>query len=389
MRSSEPIFSTYFHPYAYGWTWYAPAASSALRSAASWDVRNVDVGIFEPGRPRVQHKKSGDPIFDDMAAFLALGALRDTHASIHGTDGPFSVDIPAGHVVRVVRDDMFIGTPIISDAPVAVFVGSKQSFFPYDVGGFNPILSQVPAPRSWSSEYAIVRYPDRYQDAADAAIYRFIAETDGTVLTYEPSRPVGAPERLDAGELAVFMTSNTFVVRSSDEAHRFYASVAMTGYEQVQPRTESDAGIAGRGAPELVSLVPRREFAKRFAFMTDHTYPDVHLVLVRAKENGTFHDVTLGCAGTVTGWKPLGSGDTYETTTVTLSKGKFEPQVYAGGTCHNGPHTMQSDGPFTGYVWGWGHDGAIDVEPHRDGGGVSFGFALYGLPEPSASGPGR
>jgi hypothetical protein len=234
-----------------------------------------------------------------------------------------------------------------------------------------------------------VRYPNRYEDAPDVAIYRLIAEKDGTMLTYEPSPPEGAPEKLDAGQLGVFITGESFVVRSQDDAHPFHATVAMTGCEQVQPERERITGIAGRGDPELVSLVPRSEFANRFAFMTDHTYPDVHLVLVRAKENGAFHDVTLGCAGTVTGWKPLGKGDTYETTTVTLSKGKFEPQVYPGGTCHNGPHTMRSDGPFTGYVWGWGHEGAIDLEPPRDGGGVSFGFALYGLPSSVAPGPGR
>lgn len=378
VRSSEPVFATYFHPYAFGWTFNVFTSSTALRSAGSWDTRNVDLGVFMPGRPTVQHEREGNPIYDDMAGFVALGSSSDARVSMIGPDGPSTVDVRAGHVVRVRRDDLFIGSRIESDVPVAAFVGTRLSFLPYDTGGADPLLNQVPPPRAWASEYAAVRYPNRYEDVPDVAIYRFVADKDGTTLSYEPSRPDGAPEKLDAGQLGVFLTGDSFVVRSQDQAHPFYASVAMTSYERIQPEREWDSGIQGRGDPELVGLVPRKEFANRFAFVTDQ-YPDVHLVLVRAKESGIFHDVTLGCAGTVTGWKPLGSGDTYETTSVTLSAGKFEPQVYPGGTCRNGPHTIQSDGPFTGYVWGWGHEGAIDLQPPRDGGGVSFGFALYGL----------
>lgn len=387
IRATMPVFATYFSPYVYGWTWWAPLSSTALRSVGSWDAHNVDVGVFEPGRPLVQHRRNGDAIYDDMAAFLAIGSARDARVTVEGRAQP--VDVPAGHVIRLRRDDLLIGSAVTSDAPVAVFVGSRLSFLPYDTGASNPILSQVPPPRAWGSEYAAVRYPDRYDEVPDVAIYRILAEQGGTKLTYEPARPEGAPESLDAGELGVFMTGASFVVRTQDDAHRIYASVAMTGYEQIQPAGEAARGIAGRGGPELVGLVPRSEFAHRFAFMTEHLYPDVHLVLVRAKDAAGFHDVTLGCAGTVTGWTPLGSGNAYETTTVTLSKGKFEPQVYPGGTCHTGPHTMQSEGLFTGYVWGWGHDGAIDLEPPRDGGIASFGFALYGLTRDDALGAAR
>jgi hypothetical protein len=388
VRSNEPVFAAYFHPYSCGWTDNGFTASSALRSVGSWAARNVDIGVYKPGRPALQHNRNGDPVPDDTTPFLALGSLSDAHASLQLVEGTSMVDIPSGHVIRLRRDDVLIGSSITSDVPIAAFVGSRFSLLPYNTGGADPILSQVPPPPAWSSEYAAVRYPNRYEDATDVAIYRIIAEKDGTTLSYEPSRPEGAPERLDAGQLGVFLTSESFVVRSQDDAHRFLATVAMTGCEQVQPEQERVTGIAGRGDPELVSLVPRSEFANRFAVVTDRPYPDVHHGLGRAEATGVYHDVNLACAGVVTGWKPLGKGDTYETATVTLSKGKFEPVVYPGGTCHNGPHTMQSDGPFTGYVWGWAHDGAIDLEPHRDGGGVSFGFALYGITS-AALGTGR
>lgn len=31
------------------------------------------------------------------------------------------------------------------------------------------------------------------------------------------------------------------------------------------------------------------------------------------------------------------------------------PQVYGDSTCYDGPHRMQSDGPFTMTVWGLGY----------------------------------
>lgn len=383
VRSSEPVFATYVFPYSYSLhdgVWHTGLPSStALRSSGSWDTSNVDIGMFIPGRPVPQHEREGNPVYGDMEAFLALGSVRDAKVKVPDTTGVHEIDVPAGHVIRLRRDDQFIGSAITSDVPVATFVGARLAQLPYNFGEANPILNQAPAPTSWGNEYAAIRYPDRYAGVEDLAIYRIIGGTDGTKLSYEPFKPVGAPEAVGAGQLAMFMTSASFVIRSQDEGHGFHMTIAMTSSEYVQPEDEWKTGATGRGGPELVSLVARREFAHRFAFMTEHTYPDAHLVLVRAKDNGSFHPVTLGCAGVVEGWHPLGSGETYETTTVVLSAGKFEPQPYAGGTCHNGPHTIQSEGPFTGYVWSWANEKATGLDP-PEAAGVSLGFALYGLP---------
>lgn len=384
VRTSEPVFATYVYPYAYSWkgtTWkgFGVPSSTALRSSGSWGTSNIDVGMFIPGRPVPQHEREGNPIYDDMAAFLAIGSVQDAKVRVSSSNGMEEIDVPAGRVIRLTRDDRFIGSAITSDVPIATFVGARLALLPYNYGEANAILDQVPSPAAWGSEYAGVRYPDRYPGVNDTAIYRIIGAKDGTKLSYEPSKPDGAPDTVSAGQLAMFMTGSEFVVHSQDDEHHFHMTVAMTSSEYVQPDEEWKTGATGRGGPELVSLVARKEFARRFAFMTEHSYSDVHLVLVRAKENGIFHPVTLGCAGIVTGWRPLGAGDTYETTTVTLSAGRFEPQVYSGGTCHNGPHTIQSNGPFTGYVWEWTNEKATGLDP-PEAGAVSLGFALYGLP---------
>jgi IgGFc binding protein len=72
-------------------------------------------------------------------------------------------------------------------------------------------------------------------------------------------------------------------------------------------------------------------------------------VLVRTKSTTdmTFKDVTLDCAGVLTGWQAVGS---YEWTRVDLSTGNFQPV----NGCNTGAHQISSDAPFGLWVWGWG-----------------------------------
>ncbi|HEX4514893.1 MAG TPA: hypothetical protein VH054_15210, partial [Polyangiaceae bacterium] len=66
-------------------------------------------------------------------------------------------------------------------------------------------------------------------------------------------------------------------------------------------------------------------------------------------QNG-FEDVTLDCAGTLTGWQNAGTSGNYQYTRVDLVTGNFQKV----GNCDNGRHTMTSNGIFGVTVWGWG-----------------------------------
>ena len=70
----------------------------------------------------------------------------------------------------------------------------------------------------------------------------------------------------------------------------------------------------------------------------------------RTKGPNGFEDVTLDCAGKLTGWKPVGSGGKYEYTRIDLVRHNFAKQ----GGCDNGRHEMKSNAPFGLTVWGWG-----------------------------------
>jgi len=385
LTSDAPIFATYY--FGYGVRGGADA-TTALRSVGSWYSEYIDVGVYRPGRTPQQSDRTGQYATNWEAAAIvtALEPVQVTFEKDHpGHGGQRVMSLLGEQAHHFLRDDLYIGTPIRSTRPFGLFVGSAVTFMPFNTGMSDAILTQVPAPRDWASEYAAVGHPPRRLNIDDAPLYRLIAAKDGTKLTYDPAPPPDAPLALAAGELAVFRTSTPFVVRSQDQEHRFYASVAMTGSNPLCDAEPNPAGEPGDvryvrcpGDPELLNVTPSAEYARQFAFTTVHNFADVYLVLVRKKRDDRFADVTLDCAGTITGWKPIGSGSTFETATVALSQGNYAPQIYPSGTCELGAHTMFSDAPFTGYIWAWTHAGVDGLDPDDDGSHRSYGFALYG-----------
>jgi hypothetical protein len=202
--------------------------------------------------------------------------------------------------------------------------------------------------------------------------WRIVGVVDGTVLSYEPAPPVGAPATLRSQQLVEFQDPGPFVVRSQDSAHPFYLASYMTGGEPYD----------GTGDPEFVNVVPPAQYLPRYTFFTDPTYPETNLVVVRARDivSGFMPDVTLDCAGVLGGWTAVGTSGTYEMTRVDLSTGDF--QGVSG--CDNGVHEIASNlagGLFGVTVWGWGNGitwpsdmGTADEANPRFTRWVSYGY---------------
>jgi hypothetical protein len=74
-------------------------------------------------------------------------------------------------------------------------------------------------------------------------------------------------------------------------------------------------------------------------------------VVVRSSTLGSFSDVKLDCAGTLSGWTSIDAAGFFQYTRLDLSTGSFMGQ----NGCDNGTHTATSNGPFTITVWGWGN----------------------------------
>jgi len=177
----------------------------------------------------------------------------------------------------------------------------------------------------------------------EAPPWRIMGAVDGTTITYDPpTPPAGAPTTLNSGQLVMFYSAGPFTVSSQDNKHPFYLAAHMGGENFM-------GGNYLTGDPEHVNVMPPLEYLASYIFMTDPTFANTNLVLVRQKNAmGTFDDVTLDClTGPVAGWTPIGSAGNYEYAWVDLVIG-FAPQ--AG--CNNGYHTIASPTPFGLTVWG-------------------------------------
>jgi hypothetical protein len=192
-------------------------------------------------------------------------------------------------------------------------------------------------------EYVAVRYRDRASGANESVPWTLVGAVDGTQLTYEPAPPVGAPAALAKGQVARFSASAPFIVKSQDDQHPFYVAGHMTGWQSLpnNPGNEGDA--------EYVSTIPPEQWLGHYLFLTDPTYGNTNLVLVRKRAaDGAFKDVTLDCAGVLGGWQAIDAADTYEYTRSDLAVGGS-----GAGACNNGAHTADSEAPFGLTVWGW------------------------------------
>jgi hypothetical protein len=113
----------------------------------------------------------------------------------------------------------------------------------------------------------------------------------------------------------------------------------------------SGNGVAGNaggiGDEEFVNLLPPAQFLSKYVFFTDPTYPTTNLVFVRTTLASGFKEVDLDCLGNITGWVDVGTTGKYQMTTVDLVR-----QGVPNGSCTNGPHVAESEGPFGIMVWG-------------------------------------
>jgi hypothetical protein len=203
-------------------------------------------------------------------------------------------------------------------------------------GGCDSDHEQIAPIQALGSKYAIVPFEPR-AGTPESVLYRFTGVADGTVLTYDPPQS-GLPASLNLGQVVDFESTKEFMVSSQDAQHPFHVAIMMPGCD----------GANGLGDEDYGQMVPPAQFLPSYVFYSDTSYGTTNFTVVRNKTNQGFEDVTIDCVGTVTGWKPVDSGDTYEYAWVDIVKGN----VAQHNNCQNGPHTASSKGPFGITVWG-------------------------------------
>jgi IgGFc binding protein len=288
---------------------------------------------------------------DPVAAIVAAPGVAGAAA---GQSVTYTLD--QGQMLQIDQADELTGSPIQSNKPIGVW-GTQMCI---DIAECccDSAHQELPPVQALGHEYVGVRYRNRVEGQPDETPpWTIVGAVSGTVMTWDPAAPAGAPLVLSAGEAVTFEAAGPFVVASQDASHPFYMAAYMTG------------GLAfeNRGDPEFVNLVPPAEWVTSYLFFTDPTYPETDLVVIRQGDAaGQYQDVTLDCAGILSGWQSVGSS-AYEYTRVDLVTGDFAPQ----GTCANGRHTIESSAPFGLTVWGWGSDA---TSPAFDSTYVSYAY---------------
>ena len=360
IQADAPVAAYSIFPYGGAQSFFPTA--TLLLPVSSWDTGYIAVstgrfGTLDPSeldRRTLQIVANEDETTVSMRPVEAVGEGDQVSPAVAGA--PVSWTLSRGQVLQITQVPNLTGSPIVANKPIGMFGGSPCTFIPNN-DPFCDLTQQQIAPISqWGTQYALVPFKPRTLSVTkvmrESVPWSIVGAVDGTVLTYDPEKPPGAPATLSAGQAANFVTDALVTVKSQDAKHPFHLGVHMTGATH---GGGSPHGGMTLGDPEFVIVAPSEQFLDRYVFFTDYTFPDTTLTIVRRKTPGGFRPVTLDCAGEIAGFAPVGASGEYEYAYVELTKG-FVPQKFASGECGHGRHEAQSDGPFSITVWGLGKD---------------------------------
>ena len=340
--TDRPVVAYTIIPYGGG----SAAATSAtlLLPTSAWDTNYIAVDAYA----KSQVVAIAQPSIDILAYLPGTTVTILPKVAIVGGAGvnpsaantPITYNLEAGQYLQLSQDQELSGSPIQSNNPIGLWGAASCLNVPISAYACDSAHQQIPPVRALGSRYVGVRYRNRTAaPSEETPPWRLVGAVDGTSLTWTPAAPGGAPTTLNLGDVAEFPASGPFVVESQDADHPFYIAQYMTGGDC----------CGGEGDPEWVNMIPIDQYLDRYVFFTDPTYSETSVVIVRKRSQITqqFADVTLDCAGVLSGWQPIGD---YEYTRLDLVTGDFQNV----GNCSNGRHEITSDVPFGVTVWGWG-----------------------------------
>ncbi len=354
ITTDAPVSAYSIYPYGGASTYYPSA--TLLLPTSSWSRNYIavnawhfvtDPSVHVAGYPTLQVVATED---DTEVRIRPKVDISDGNGFKGGPAGQIKTwKLARGEALQLVQSAELTGSPIESDKPVGLFGGARCTLVPETAfAACDDLHQQIPPLSQWGNTYALVPYRSRVAEAVErleTVPYRLVGAVSGTVLSYDPARPRGAPESLAAGEVATFMSDELVVVKSQDSDHPFHASLLMTGGWFVGNNVYST-----NGDPDFVNVVPADQFLDRYVFFADYTYPDTTLTLVRRKTEKGFMPVELDCAGEVQGFRPLGKSGEFDYAWVQLTKSFASTTAQCGA----GRREAKSDGPFSVTVWGLG-----------------------------------
>lgn len=338
IKTDVPVVAYQINPYGGGSV--AITGGSLLIPTSAWDTEYIAVNV-SPKDPGVS---SNLPSLNILAREDATTVTLVPNVDVTegggipaGTAGtPMKLVLDKGQYVQISQAAELTGSIVTADKPIGFMAGQRCMNMPIGVHFCDHGEQMVPPVQALGHRYVGVMYRPRVAEETKT-FWRLVGAVDGTQLTW--SANVGGPLTLDRGESVIFETGTPFVVESQGSEYPFLLFTYMTSSQYVK---------GGYGDPDFVLGVPPEQYLNHYVFFTDPTYPETNLVVVRSRQNGSFADVHLDCAGALTGWQPVGQD--FEYTRVDLSTGDFQ----GVGTCSTGRREISSTAPFGLWVWGWG-----------------------------------
>ncbi len=289
-----------------------------------------------------------EPVGFNAGAFVTAVAVEDgTTVDFHTT----SVLAPGGSSgVRLNRGQQFTilsnvydndpgaldpsgnlsGTRVIADKPIALFSGNVITSEPSgsDKCCADHVEHQMLPLVAWGHRYVVAPPPDPSSAASSApAVVRVLASFDGTPLSYPAGRPAGAPEVLDAGQVATFQTTDPLAV-VSDPAHPIAMGQFLLSSQEV-------GGSEELGDPAFVALPSMEQLQRRYVFLAPNGYATNAVSIVVPSGSQVELD-----GEPVEGWTRAAVLDGVE-------------HVYAHRRIEPGAHVLSSDEPASLTVFGY------------------------------------
>ncbi len=356
ITTDVPVVAYEMNPYGGGNV--AVTGASLLLPVSAWDT-NYIASTASPdtaGTPGVTIIAAQDNTQVSFLPKVALVGGSNGNGTIPSGAANTTVkfNLQKGEQAQIEQSTDLVGSVISSNNPVGVMAGNPCMNMPQGITFCDHGEQMLPPVRALGHEYVGVMYRSRH---TEPAIWRIVGAVDGTTLTFSPSVPAldglpAAPTSVNQGDLKEFASATPFVVTSQDDKHPFmlFEYMASSDWGPIGGSGFCTAATwSGFGDPDFSVQVPPQQYLSHYVIMTDPTYPETDLVLIRRPDaQNNFQDVNIDCLSTpIAGWQTIGS---YQWTRLDLQTGAFKDV----GTCSNGRHELTSKAPFGLNVWAWG-----------------------------------
>jgi hypothetical protein len=239
--------------YPYGGGASAVASATLLLPTSGWGTRYLAVNAFRPSAFGSSFTLDVVALEDDTAVTLVPSTtmwggpgVPPAHQGV-----PTTYALKKGQVLQFAEFKELTGSRLDANRPIGVWGGASCMNIDIDQLACDAAQQQLPPTSALGREYVGVRYRNRFDGVEGAPPWRLVGAVDGTILSYLPEVPDGAPATLDRGQLVQLRSPGPFVVRSQGDDHPFYLSAHMTGCQEVFP-----ADFECRGEPEFVNVLP-------------------------------------------------------------------------------------------------------------------------------------